>query len=94
MLTADLGYSSEDLKNWVFSPNFGGGGLLDVGVYPLSLSHWAFGIPIRILSMSSIGETGMDEQSAVLLGYEGGRIALIASAVRTQTPHEAYCLEP
>jgi len=92
MLMADFGYRLDDLKNWVFNPNYGGGGLLDVGIYPLSLTHWIFGIPNRIVSMVDLGETGVDEQSAVLLGYEDGRIALIASGTRTETPQEAYLL--
>jgi len=92
MLMADFGYRSEDLKNWIFNPNFGGGGLLDVGIYPLSLSHLIFGIPNQITSISHLGDTGVDEQSAVLLGYKDGRIALIASATRTETPHVAYLL--
>ena len=92
MLMADFGYRSEDLKFWAFNPAFGGGGLLDVGIYPLSLSYMIFGPPNKILSMASIGETGVDEQSAALLGYEGGRIALISSGVRTETPHVAYLL--
>ena len=92
MLMADFGYRSEDQKNWVFDPNFGGGGLLDVGIYPLSFSHLIFGIPNQITSISHLGSSGVDEQSTVILGYEGGRMALIASATRTETPQEAYLL--
>jgi len=92
MLMADFGYRSEDQKNWVFDPKFGGGGLLDVGIYPLSFSHLIFGIPNQITSMSHLGSSGVDEQSAVILGYEGGRMALIASATRTETPQVAYLL--
>ncbi len=92
MLMADFGYRSEDQKNWVFDPNFGGGGLLDVGIYPLSFSHLIFGIPNQITSVSHLGSSGVDEQSAVILGYEGGRLALIASATRTETPQVAYLL--
>ena len=91
MLMADFGYRSNDLNFWVFNPNFGGGGLLDVGIYPISLSHQIFGIPNQITSISHLHK-GVDEQSAVILGYEGGRIALIASAIRTETPHVAYLL--
>jgi predicted dehydrogenase len=92
MLMADFGYRSEDQKNWVFDPNYGGGGLLDVGIYPLSLSHWIFGIPNQITSIPHLGSSGVDEQSSAILGYEGGRMALIASAVRTETPQVAYLL--
>ena len=92
MLMADFGYRSTNLKEWVFDPSFGGGGLLDVGIYPLSLAHSIFGTPDRITSMAHLGETGIDEQSAAILGYKGGRMALIASATRTETPHVAYLL--
>ena len=89
---ADFGYRSTNLKEWVFNPSFGGGGLLDVGIYPLSLSSMIFGNPERITGMAHLGDTGVDEQSAAILGYKGGRMALIASAARTQTPHVAYIL--
>jgi predicted dehydrogenase len=92
MVMADFGYRSDDQKNWVFDPNFGGGGLLDVGIYPLSFSHWIFGIPSQITSMPHLGSSGTDEQSAVILGYEGGRMALFASATRVETPQVAYLL--
>lgn len=91
MLMADFGYRSEDQNLWVFDPNFGGGGLLDVGVYPLSFSHQLFGVPNQITTISHL-RRGVDEQSAVILGYEGGRIAIIASAIRTETPQVAYVL--
>ena len=91
MLMADFGYRAEDTKHWVFDPNFGGGGLLDVGIYPLSFSHEIFGTPNQITGMSHLNR-GVDEQSAVILGYEGGKIALIASATRTGTPQVAYLL--
>jgi len=91
MLMADFGYRSEDQSFWVFDPKFGGGGLLDVGIYPLSFSHQIFGSPSEISSISHL-HGGVDEQSAAILGYEGGRIAIIASAIRTETPQVAYLL--
>jgi len=91
MLMADFGYRSEDQNFWVFDPNFGGGGLLDVGIYPLSFSHQLFGAPKQITTLSHL-YGGVDEQSAVILGYEGGRIAVLASAIRTETPQVAYLL--
>ena len=91
MLMADFGYRSEDQNLWVFDPNFGGGGLLDVGIYPLSFSHQLFGVPKQITTLSHL-HAGVDEQSAVILGYEGGRIAVLASAIRTETPQVAYLL--
>lgn len=93
MLIADFGYRSEmDPKNRVFNLDLGGGALLDVGIYPVSLASLVFGIPSRITGIAHLGDTGVDEQSAVILGYKKGQIALIASAARTQTPQVAYLL--
>ncbi|HUK50891.1 MAG TPA: Gfo/Idh/MocA family oxidoreductase [Terriglobales bacterium] len=91
MLMADFGYRSEDQNFWVFNPTYGGGGLLDVGIYPLSFAHQIFGTPNQITSVSHL-QSGVDEQSAAILGYEGGRIAMICSAIRTETPQVAYLL--
>jgi hypothetical protein len=60
-----------------------------VGIYPLSLASMVFGKPSGITSAVSIGETGVDEQNAVLLSYSGGQIAICSSATRTSTPSEA-----
>lgn len=91
MLMADFGFRTDvDPRSRLFDPHMGGGGLLDVGVYPVSLASIVFGPPARITGMAHLGETGVDEQSAAILGYAGGQLALVSSAVRTSTPHEAH----
>ena len=93
MLFADFGFRSEmNPKSRIFDPSLGGGALLDVGIYPLSLASMIFGTPSRITGMAHIGETGVDEQSAVILGYNKGELALIAAAARTHTPQVAHLL--
>ena len=39
--------------------------------------------------MAHLGETGVDEQSAFVLGYDQGQLAVLSTAVRTNTPQEA-----
>ena len=39
-----------------------------------------------------MGETGIDEQSAYILEYPGGKLAVLFAAVRTQSPSEAIIL--
>ncbi len=86
MLTADFGFrGNDDIKRRHLNPDLGGGGLLDVGIYPISLAFMLFGKPDRISSQAEIGKTGVDEQSAVLFGYESGQLAVTSSAVRTNT---------
>lgn len=93
MLTADFGFrtSFNPETRW-FNPDLGGGALLDVGIYPLSLAYMVFGEPKRISSMANLGESGVDEETAVLLGYQGGQMATLTSAIRLNTPHEAFIL--
>jgi len=72
------------------NPELGGGALLDLGVYDVALAHMVFGrAPTRITGLADIGKTGVDEQSAVVLGYEDGALAVLTSALRTMTPHAA-----
>jgi predicted dehydrogenase len=90
MLTADFGFCAEfNPQSRLFAPELGGGALLDVGVYPIALAQMVFGTPETITGAAHIGQTGVDEQNAILLTYTGGRMAMLSSAVRLTTPHEA-----
>jgi dihydrodiol dehydrogenase / D-xylose 1-dehydrogenase (NADP) len=91
MLTADFGFrregAAEDRK---VSPHRGGGALLDVGIYPVSFSSWVFGkAPEQITGLTSLYETGVDQQSSMLLGYDKGEMAVLSCAINTPTPKEA-----
>jgi len=93
MINADFGYRAGfNPASRAFDPALGGGGLLDVGIYPLSLTSMFLGRPDRIASLADIGQTGVDEQSAFVLGYPGGQLATIYNAVRTNTPQEAIIM--
>ncbi len=90
MLSADLGFRSGfNPQGRLLNPELGGGALLDVGVYPVSLASMIFGPPSRIVSMAHLGETGVDEQAAMILGHDAGQLAILYTAIRTNTPHVA-----
>jgi predicted dehydrogenase len=72
------------------NPALGGGALLDVGVYDIAFAQMVYDkAPVRISSMAHIGKTGVDEQSSMIFGYEGGAMAVLTCAVRTETLFEA-----
>ena len=51
---------------------FAGGALLDVGVYVVSFASLFMKTALTgIASMAHLGETGVDEQSSMILGYDG-----------------------
>jgi len=91
MLTADFGYrKAVDSESRIFNPQLGGGGLLDVGIYTIAMASMVFGgAPSKIASLANIDESDVDEQVAMLLGYDKGQMALLSCSIRTTTPHEA-----
>jgi dihydrodiol dehydrogenase / D-xylose 1-dehydrogenase (NADP) len=94
MMQADFGYRFEfDPEQRVFNLELGGGALLDVGVYPVSLASMVFGRqPEAITGLANIGKTGVDEQSAFVLRYHRDELAVLYCAVRTETPGEAVII--
>jgi predicted dehydrogenase len=90
MINADFGIRVDfDPKFRLFDPELGGGGLLDVGIYPLSLAQMILGRPTQITGLAELGRTRVDEQSACVLAYAGGELAVLHSAISTETPQEA-----
>ena len=91
MVSADFGFRAGfDPKGRLLNPSLGGGALLDVGVYTVSFASMVFGgPPCDIAALAHLGETGVDEQSAMVLRYGRGQLAVLSCAVRTSTPQEA-----
>ena len=93
MITSNTGFRTNfNPDSRLFAPELGGGALLDVGVYPISFASMLLGTPERIVSMAELGETGVDEQSAAVLGYSGGQLAAIQTGIRTNTSHESVIM--
>ncbi|HOS42094.1 MAG TPA: Gfo/Idh/MocA family oxidoreductase, partial [Armatimonadota bacterium] len=90
MVQADFAYRFPwDPDHRALNPALAGGGLLDVGVYPLSLAHLLLGAPTAVTGAAHLGETGVDEQAVMALGFPEGRLAALTCGVRTRSPQEA-----
>lgn len=90
MLQADFGFRIEfDPQHRLFSPELGGGALLDIGIYPITLAYFMFGAPSAISSQPTLGKTGTDDQSTYIFRYDKGQLAMLYSAVVNETPCEA-----
>ena len=93
MVQADFGFRANvNPEGRLFNLARGGGGLLDVGVYTVSFASMLLGTPSNVHSTAEIGETGVDEQAAIILEHESGQMALLSTGVRTRTPQEATIL--
>lgn len=64
-----------------FNPRMAGGALMDFGVYTVSLASMIFGgRPRKIAATGHIGQTGVDEQSAMIFTYDSG-LAILTCAI-------------
>lgn len=70
MLSAELGFPVPfDPDGRMYNPRLGGGGLLDLGVYPVWFSHFVLGAPDAVHASGSLGATGVDNRAALTLDY-------------------------
>ena len=90
LLSADFGYIVNGNSSSHFhSLERGGGVLLDRGIYGLSLAYYLLGEPSAIQTQASLLPTGVDEQSAVLLNYDSGALAVLSQSLCTRSTNRA-----
>ncbi len=94
MVKADFGFRiGWNPTSRLLDLDLAGGGLLDVGVYTISLAQMIYGsAPTRVKGLAHIGDSGVDEQAGITLGYKDGQLAILTCAVRTKIPHNADIL--
>jgi predicted dehydrogenase len=64
----------------------GGGALLDLGVYPVSLAHLVLGMPDQVRAWAKLSPEGVDENTGVILGYDAGAVATLTCGIVGATP--------
>ena len=83
LVEADFGFRRPiDPEHRLFRLDLGGGGLLDLGIYPLQLCSLVLGYPEHAAAEGVIGETGVDEQVAAVLRHPGGGLGVIKAGLR------------
>ena len=74
-IRADFGFQTDPATHpRLFDPSLGGGALLDVGVYPISLASMVLGSPVRVSSEARMGATGVDEHDAMVFAHQHGQL--------------------
>ena len=88
-VVADFGFTASfGPEHRVFNPALGGGALLDLGIYPLSIAASLLG-PVRaVQAQAQIGSTGVDVQTGFTLRHEGGGMSVCSCSFLARTPGE------
>lgn len=89
LLQADFGFRSDATSGRLVDPALGGGALLDLGVYPVSLASAVLSEPEGVSSQAHLGPTGVDEEVGIVSKHPGGAMALLSATIRANTPQEA-----
>ena len=93
LLSASLGFPYlDDPTGRLFNPSLGGGALLDLGVYPVSLAHHLFGPPEQVIGHASLTATDVDAIDAITLVHAGGRISTLTASLTVAMPNEAVVM--
>lgn len=86
VVVADLGFNADfEPDSRLFNPALGGGGLLDLGVYPIWFAQFALGVPSVVHAHGSLSSTGVDDQVSLALEHTSGAAALISVSLRADT---------
>jgi predicted dehydrogenase len=77
-------FKLEDNSNVRLVPEYGGGSLWDIGIYPLSFAQFVFGGPPSLVSgLQTLGTHGVDDTFVGQMRYPGGGLAQISSSFRS-----------
>jgi predicted dehydrogenase len=88
-VTADFGFTAEfNPDGRLFNRELGGGALLDLGIYPLSMSSFFLGAVTGVKAQAEMTSTGVDMQTAFTLTHEGGGVSSCGCSLRSRTPTE------
>lgn len=70
-------------------PEYAGGALLDLGIYPVSFAHMVLGVPDKITASSAFTPEGVDSQTSVIFDYDSGAQAILTANMVAASPCRA-----
>lgn len=90
---ADLGiHRPYDPDHRLFDVHLGGGSILDLGVYVISMAQDFLGDPDRVTATGTRFPNGADASASIALGYDDGRGATLATSLTSPTACRAVVL--
>ena len=86
----ELGIARDfDPSDRLFAPELGGGALLDLGCYVVSLAQMVLGTPRTVHVAGGYEPNGVEGAATLLLGFEDGRSATLTTSLHSPMPGSA-----
>ena len=83
---ADHGqYLPEEIAPRLWWPELGGGALLDLGIYPITLAHLVLGAPQSFAASATLTNQGVDSQISMIFDYANGAQAMLNATMLNRT---------
>ena len=90
LVQADFGaHRAFDPASRLFDLTLGGGSVLDLGVYPISLAQHFLGRPARVTATGTLYPNGAEASAAIHLAWADGRAAALTCSLASSTPGRA-----
>ncbi len=93
-LKADFGFKANvNREARLFDPQFAGGALLDIGIYPIALA-WLFykQAPEKVSVNFKKANSGVDIEETMIFEYKNGEMANLAASILYNMPNEAIII--
>jgi predicted dehydrogenase len=88
-VVADFGFKADfGPEHRVYNPALGGGALLDLGIYPLSIAAALLGPVESVRAQAELGPTGVDVQTGFTLKHRDGGLSVCSCSLQARTPCE------
>jgi len=87
-MEATCGFVADTDRARYFDPMLGGGALLDIGIYPVTIAMMLFGAPQDIEVHASMHGSGVDDSISVILKYAYGAVANFYCSIVENQPNE------
>jgi predicted dehydrogenase len=89
-LAAELGFRVDaPPTSRLLAPELGGGALLDMGIYPLTLAHLLLGEAEELRGVGTVTGTGVDLDVAIAGRYPGGAVATLHASMTSWSSRSA-----
>ncbi len=93
---ASFCFDVPERKGRLFDPNLAGGGILDVGGYPVTMARAVAGAasgqpfvePLDVRAAGHVGSTGVDEWALAHLTFPSNLTATLRAGIRIENPEE------